>query len=95
MFFVKTIVKQGEKIFELSKENKALHEENRDNRYELAELQDYKSKTEKLKNNIIRDLFNLQDINNIGISEDEKNKHRNIIINHIINELSSTNQSFR
>lgn len=53
-------------------------------------------------NNTTRELFNLQDINNLGIEETEKNKHRNIIINKLIencldkiNELSNTDESSR
>lgn len=51
-------------------------------------------------NNTVRELLNLQDVNNLGLEEKEKNKHRNIIINALvenclekINELSSTDQS--
>ena len=50
--------------------------------------------------NTVRELLNLQDVNNLGLEEKEKNKHRNIIINALvencldkINELSSTDQS--
>lgn len=53
-------------------------------------------------NNTVRELLNLQEINNIGLSEEDKNKHRNVIINKLIencldkiNELSSTVESFR
>lgn len=52
--------------------------------------------------NTVRELLNLQDVNNLGLEEKEKNKHRNIIINALvencldkINELSSTDQSIR
>ena len=53
-------------------------------------------------NNTVRELLNLQEINKIGLSEEDKNKHRNVIINKLIencldkiNELSTTDQSFR
>ena len=36
---------------------------------------------------MIRDLLDLQEINSLGIDEEDKNKHRNIIINKIIKEL--------
>lgn len=65
-----------------------------------AELEIKKAEEINLLNNITRELLNLQDINSLGIEEKEKNKHRNIIINALvenclekINELSSTDQS--
>ena len=83
--FIKTVKRQGEKIIELDKK-----------------IQDTKQEEINFLNNTVRDLLNLQDINNLGLSEEDKNKHRNIIINALvencldkINELSSTDQSFR
>lgn len=83
--FIKTVRRQGEKIIELDKK-----------------LQDTEQEEINFLNNTVRDLLNLQEINNLGISEEDKNKHRNIIINALvencldkINELSSTEQSFR
>lgn len=93
--FTKTVIRQGKTIIALNEENKALYKENQENRYELAELEDYKVKNEKMKNRIISDLLNLQEISRLGIAETEKDKHRNVIINKIINELSSTVESFR
>ena len=67
-----------------------------------AELEIKKAEEITLLNNITRELLNLQDINRLGIEEKEKDKHRNIIINKLvetcldkINELSSTSQSNR
>ena len=67
-----------------------------------AELEIKKAEEINLLNNITRELLNLQDINRLGIEEKEKDKHRNIIINKLvetcldkINELSSTDQSNR
>lgn len=67
-----------------------------------AELEIKKAEEINLLNNITRELLNLQDINRLGIEEKEKDKHRNIIINALIencldkiNELSSTDQSNR
>ena len=67
-----------------------------------AELEIKKAEEINLLNNITRELLNLQDINRLGIEEKEKDKHRNIIINKLvetcldkINELSSTDQSIR
>lgn len=83
--FIKIVKRQGERIIKLDKE-----------------LQDKKQEEINFLNNTVRDLLNLQDINNLGLSEKDKNKHRNIIINALvencldkINELSSTDQSFR
>ena len=65
-------------------------------------LKSTKKDTVNFLNNTVRDLLNLQDINSLGLEEKEKNKHRNIIINALvencldkINELSNTDQSFR
>lgn len=83
--FIKTVKRQGEKIIEL------------DNK-----LKNNNAETINFLNNTVRELLNLQDVNNLGLEEREKNKHRNIIINALvenclekINELSSTDQSFR
>ena len=63
-------------------------------------LKNNKTETINFLNNTVRELLNLQDVNNLGLEEKEKNKHRNIIINALvenclekINELSSTDQS--
>ena len=64
-------------------------------------LKNNKTETINFLNNTVRELLNLQDVNNLGLEEKEKNKHRNIIINALvenclekINELSNTDQSF-
>ena len=93
--FTKTVIKQGKELIELHKENKALYEENKENRFELLELEDYKKKNEKLKEDLIIDLVNLQEINRLGIVEKEKDKHRNVIINKLIKELSDSMQKSR
>lgn len=63
-------------------------------------LKNNNAETINFLNNTVRELLNLQDVNNLGLEEREKNKHRNIIINALvenclekINELSSTDQS--
>lgn len=98
--FAKTVIKQEKELVELHeenkalyKENKALYEENRENRFELLELEEYKKQNEKLKENTIMDLLNLQEINHLGVSEEDKNKHRNVIINKLIKELSASRQT--
>ena len=93
--FAKTLAKQGKEIIRLNKENKALYEENKENRFELLELEDYKKKNEKLKEDLIIDLVDLQEINRLGIAEQEKDKHRNVIINKLIKELSDSMQKNR
>lgn len=93
--FTRTVVKQGKEIIRLNKENKTLYEENKENRFELLELEDYKKKNEKLKEDLIIDLVNLQEINRLGIAEQEKDKHRNVIINKLIKELSDSMQKNR
>lgn len=93
--FVKTLIKQGKQIIELNKENNSLYEENKENRFELLELEDYKKKNEKLKEDLIIDLVNLQEISRLGIAEKEKDKHRNVIINKLIKELSDSMQKNR
>ena len=77
-------------------------EVNRINQKLDKELENNKQEEINFLNNTVRDLLNLQDINNLGLSEVDKNKHRNIIINALvencldkINELSSTVESFR
>lgn len=77
-------------------------EVNRINQKLDKELENNKQEEINFLNNTVRDLLNLQDINNLGLSEVDKNKHRNIIINALvencldkINELSTTDQSFR
>ena len=81
--FLKTVIRQGEKIMQLEEEEKNTDEK-------VAELTYYQINTEKLHNSIIRDLLNLQDISRLGIAECEKDKHRNVIINRIIKELVQT-----
>lgn len=93
--FAKTAIKQGKELIKLHKENKALYEENKENRFELLELEDYKKQNEKLKEDLIIDLVNLQEINRLGIAEKEKDKHRNVIINKLIKELSDSIQKSR
>lgn len=77
-------------------------EVNRINQKLDKELENNKQEEINFLNNTVRDLLNLQDINSLGLSEVDKNKHRNIIINALIencldkiNELSSTVESFR
>ena len=93
--FAKTLIRQDKEIIRLNKENKALYEEKKENRFELVELEDYKKKNEKLKEDLIIDLVNLQEISRLGIAEKEKDKHRNVIINKLIKELSDSMQKNR
>lgn len=67
-----------------------------------SQLEINKTEEINLLNNVVIELLNLQEINSLGIEEKEKNKHRNIIINSLIencldkiNELSSTRTNLR
>lgn len=92
--FVKTVIRQGEKILqqdnqikELQKENNFLYQENKDNRSTIEELEDYKRHSEIIHKLIEKELLNLQEINRLGNLEKDKNILRNEIINGIIKEL--------
>ena len=83
MLFAKTIIKQGKKIADLDKENKALYEENKELRIEKEDLklQNYHSKI--LAEDTLNLLNLLQEIDNKGNSEETKRKDRNMIINNL------------
>lgn len=94
--FAKTVIRQGQKIIELNEENKALYEENKSNREDLEDYSLLQKHTRELADSVIRKLYYVQDVDHLGISEEEKQKHRNVIINKlikqsldIINELDS------
>lgn len=74
----------------LKKENLAVNEVNQ----KLdKELQENKQKEINFLNNIVREMLNLQEINSLGVSEEDKNKHRNIIINALVeNSLDKINE---
>ena len=87
---------------ELKKENLAVCKVNQELDKQLQRNKFCRQEAINFLNNNVRELLNLQDINSLGISEGDKNKHRNIIINKLvencldkINELSSTVESFR
>ena len=91
---VKTVIRQGEKIIqqdkkikELQKENNYLYQENKDNRNTIEELEDYKRHSAIIHKDIEKELLELQNINRLGNSEEDKNLMRNKIINSIIKEL--------
>lgn len=94
--FVKTVIRQGQKIIELNRENKYLREENKSNREDLEDYSLLQKHTRELADSVIQKLYYIQDIDHLEISEEEKQKHRNVIINKlvkqsldIINELDS------
>lgn len=87
---------------ELKSENLAVNKINQDLDKALQRNKFNRQEEINLLNNTVRELLNLQEINKIGLSEEDKNKHRNVIINKLIencldkiNELSSTVESFR
>lgn len=95
---LKLIIKNNE----LKDENMALNKVNQKLDQELQRNKFCKTEAINFLSNAVSDLLKLQDINKLGISEEDKNKHRNIIINALvencldkINELSNTDQSFR
>lgn len=86
----------------LKDENLAVCKINQDLNKELNRNKFNSQETINFLDNTVRELLNLQDINGTGLPEEDKDKHRNIIINKLvencldkINELSSTDQSFR
>lgn len=91
----KIIIRQGDELVKKDKLIEQLKEENESNREEITDLNNTIYKYEKLADVIETNLFKLQDISNIGLSEKDKDVNRNIIINRIIKELSSTRQSTR
>lgn len=105
--FLKTVIRQGEKILkqdkeikelkeqikELNSENKAVYEENKQNRFEVADKDFRITKLEKLLENTIKNLYDLQDVSRTGLRVEDKEKRRNIIINKIIKELSDDRKS--
>ena len=84
--FVKTVIKQGNLIIRLTKENKQKEERNIILENRLAEMNFYKTKTKLLLEDAIRDLFNLQEIERLDITEKEKQMQRNVIINKLIKQ---------
>lgn len=87
---------------ELKKENLAVCKVNQELDKQLQRNKFCRQEAINFLNNNVRELLNLQDINSLGIPEEDKNKHRNIIINKLvenclekINELSSHYQSVR
>ena len=84
--FVKTVIKQGNLIMKLTKENKQKEERNIILENRLAEMNFYKTKTKLLLEDAIRDLFNLQEIERLDITDKEKQMQRNVIINKLIKQ---------
>lgn len=87
--FVKTIIKQGNCITELEKNLKLTKRNNK-------EIQ------KQLLDEFIMTINQIQDIQSLNLSEEEKDEMRNTIINHArtkyvtkLIELSNTDQSFR
>ena len=90
---LKLIIKNNE----LKDENKAVCKVNQDLDKKLQRNIFCKDESVAFLNNTVRELLNLQDINALGLDIKEKDKHRNIIINKLIencldkiNELSNT-----
>ena len=78
------IMKQIREIARLRIENDELKDINADLREEHNDYILLKYDYETTLRNTVMDLLDLQDINSLEISEEEKNKNRNVIINKII-----------
>ncbi len=81
--FIKTIIKQGEKIINLDQENKTLYTENRELRNENEDLRLQKYHLKILAEDTLELLDLLQEIDSKGNSEETKRKDRNVIINNL------------
>lgn len=75
--------------YRLKKENRRIEESNEELRDEYNNHLILKYEYEKVLRSTIIDLLDIQDINNLGILEEEKNKNRNVIINKIIKDFSN------
>lgn len=80
----------------LKKENEKIKQENERNREEIGDLELQKVHSKLVAEYTIGKLFELEQIDRSGISEESKRKHRNVIINelrkeniNIIKELSN------
>lgn len=89
--FLRTVIRQGNKILELNKENSEICDKIADLRAEKETLIKLLVTYKKLSENAISDLYKLQDINTLGIKEEDKNLHRNVLINNIINTFNKIN----
>ncbi len=96
MILIETLLRQEKKMIEACRENKYLREENKSNREDLEDYSLLQKHTRELADSVIQKLYYIQDIDYLEISQEEKQKHRNVIINKlvkqsldIINELDS------
>ena len=91
----KIIIRQGDELVKKDKLITQLTEENASNREEITDLNNTIYKYEKLIDEVETKLFQLQDISDTGLNEKDKDINRNVIVNRIIKELSSTRKSTR
>ncbi len=77
------------KVFISKQEIRRLKETNADLREEHNSYVLLKYDYETTLRNTVMDLLDLQDINSLEISEEEKNKNRNVIINKIIKDFNN------
>lgn len=82
-------MKRIREIARLRIENDELKDINTDLREEHNDYILLKYDYEKTLRSTIIDLLDIQDISGLGISEEEKNKNRNVIINKIIKDFSN------
>lgn len=74
----------------LGSENKKLKTSNQDLRSENETLRIFIKHIEETLNDNIRDVFNAQDVDRTGLSEEDKRKNRNTFLNQIVK--NSTNK---
>ena len=91
----KIIIRQGDELVKKDKLITQLTEENASNREEITDLNNTIYKYEKLLDEVEMKLYELQDISDTGLNEKDKDINRNVIVNKIIKELSSTRKSTR
>lgn len=66
---------------DLNNENKCLYKENKLNRQDIETLELQKYHSKQLAERTLDYLNDLQEIDRLGISEESKRQHRNVVIN--------------
>lgn len=92
---IKIFKKGVQKMFGSNREILKLEAIKRDQQRQIEKLEDTKEQcveelirfTDNFIDNTIRKLYQIQDIQSLGISEQEKDIHRNVIINTSVTEL--------
>lgn len=85
--FTRIIKRQGESIFELERRNNRLTNENDILKQEKEQMSNLLNKANTMIESCIMSLYDIQEINVMGIDTGEKQKHINLIINKLGMEL--------